>query len=88
MPRLNHRRLLVIAAVLLISGVIYAAVWAAPTVLRNKCVGCGDCSKVCPTGAITIIREKAVIDAETCIKCDLCVRTCTYNAIQGKARKF
>ena len=88
MSKLNYRRLLIIVAVLLISGVIYAAVWATPTVLRNKCVGCGDCSKACPTGSITLIREKAVIDDATCIKCDICVRTCTYDAIQGKPRKY
>lgn len=88
MPNQTYRRLLIIAAVLLISGVIWAAVWAIPTVLRDKCVGCGDCSKACPTGSITLSREKAVIDAGTCIKCDICVRTCTYAAIQGKPRRY
>ncbi|HPR17083.1 MAG TPA: 4Fe-4S binding protein [Candidatus Cloacimonadota bacterium] len=48
----------------------------------NFCVGCGDCTKVCPVEAISIQDGKAVIDAEKCIACEICVESCTYKAIR------
>jgi Fe-S-cluster-containing hydrogenase component 2 len=49
---------------------------------ENKCVGCEDCTLVCPTNAIDMIDGKAVIDQSKCIKCDICVPQCTYDAIK------
>ncbi|MBC8313145.1 MAG: 4Fe-4S binding protein [Candidatus Cloacimonetes bacterium] len=50
---------------------------------QNSCVGCADCTKFCPVGAITIIDGKAKIDQEKCIECKLCLKICTYNAIRS-----
>lgn len=48
-----------------------------------KCTGCGDCTKVCPTKAITLVNQKAVVDTDKCINCLICVKTCNYTAISG-----
>ncbi|MBN2461708.1 MAG: 4Fe-4S dicluster domain-containing protein [Candidatus Cloacimonetes bacterium] len=48
------------------------------------CVGCGDCEAVCPAGAVAIEFGKSVIDPEKCIQCEICVKSCTYNAIRKK----
>jgi len=53
----------------------------APIVYKNKCVGCGECVKVCPSGAIIIIDNKSMIDAKGCIGCASCIAVCNYSAI-------
>lgn len=54
-----------------------------PFVRIYDCVGCGDCLEACPVKAIEIVNGKAVIDNEKCINCNICVGTCTYDAIEG-----
>ena len=53
-----------------------------PQVQKSLCVGCADCIKGCPTGAISILNSKATIDPDLCIDCKICVRACTYRAIK------
>ena len=52
------------------------------TVSQGRCVGCGECVKVCDADAITIINNKAVIDVSKCIECAQCIDACPYDAIQ------
>ncbi|HOC67222.1 MAG: Ferredoxin-2 [Candidatus Hydrogenedentes bacterium ADurb.Bin101] len=47
----------------------------------DKCTGCGDCVSECPTEAIKIENDKAVIDEETCVDCGACVDVCPNSAI-------
>ena len=47
---------------------------------RDKCRGCTNCIKNCPTQAIRVRYGKAVILNERCIDCGECIRTCTHNA--------
>jgi hypothetical protein len=54
----------------------------APKVKRKRCIGCGDCAGHCSQNAITIVAEKAVIDAEKCIGCGECILLCQTGAIQ------
>ncbi|HNX37275.1 MAG TPA: 4Fe-4S binding protein [Candidatus Cloacimonadota bacterium] len=79
----KHRQLLLTAVLLLLTVALVAATVVIPNVKRGKCVGCGECTYVCPTSSITLVREKAVIDAATCINCNICVKTCPYRAIEG-----
>ncbi len=46
----------------------------------EKCKGCTNCLKRCPTEAIRIRDGHAVIDPERCIDCGECIRVCPYKA--------
>ena len=50
-------------------------------VLKEKCIGCGNCTRVCPTGAIQIKNGKAEIDLNKCINCKNCQAVCPVKAI-------
>ena len=59
----------------------------------EKCIGCGTCSEVCPTNAITMVErsdvedvegskpERPVIDYGRCCFCGLCVDICTTGSL-------
>ncbi len=47
---------------------------------RDKCKGCTNCIKHCPTEAIRVRGGKAQIIAERCIDCGECIRVCPYHA--------
>ena len=42
----------------------------------DRCVGCAACMRVCPTEAIRIRKEKALIKPHLCIDCGECDRVC------------
>jgi glutamate synthase (NADPH/NADH) small chain len=60
----------------------------------EKCIGCGTCSKICPTDAITMIEfeelpdvegskpQRPAIDYGRCSFCGLCVDICTTGSLQ------
>ncbi len=52
-----------------------------PTVVPEKCTGCGFCAKHCPYGAISIVNGKAKIDYNICKGCGDCMAHCRFNAI-------
>ena len=47
---------------------------------KDKCKGCTNCIKRCPTEAIRVRDGKAQIIAERCIDCGECIRVCPYHA--------
>lgn len=47
---------------------------------RDKCKGCTNCIKRCPTEAIRVQKQKAKIIDERCIDCGECIRVCPYHA--------
>lgn len=52
-------------------------------VLKEFCVGCGQCQPYCPAGAIHFEDYKSTVDQEVCYECGTCLRSavCPVNAI-------
>ncbi|MCX5702087.1 MAG: DUF362 domain-containing protein [Candidatus Omnitrophica bacterium] len=53
----------------------------APHVIKENCVACGACIKVCPSAAIQLINKKAVVDKAKCIGCANCIGACQTMAM-------
>ena len=55
---------------------------------NNGCVGCGICKKVCPSGAISFVKDENgkdisyTFDLEKCIFCGNCMYYCPHNKIK------
>ena len=49
---------------------------------KHKCVNCGECASVCPTGAHTIEDGTHRFDRMRCIACGKCADICLGNALQ------
>ncbi|MFN2340309.1 MAG: [Fe-Fe] hydrogenase large subunit C-terminal domain-containing protein [Halanaerobium sp.] len=47
---------------------------------EDKCEGCTNCVKGCPTKAIRVHQGKAWIKDDLCIDCAECIRACEYHA--------
>lgn len=47
----------------------------------TKCRGSGECVKVCPHGALTLVNGKAVVDHAKCDLDGLCIPACPHDAI-------
>ncbi len=50
---------------------------------EDKCIGCTNCIRVCPTEAIRVKNQKAKIIEKRCINCGQCVSVCPHNALTG-----
>lgn len=58
-----------------------------PYILKEKCVGCGNCAEVCPQKTIELIAKKqggryAHINHKACISCFCCHEVCPERAIE------
>ena len=58
------------------------------TLDQDKCHGCTNCIKRCPTEAIRVRGGKAVIINDRCIDCGECVRICPHQAKKALHDKF
>ncbi|MGB9681919.1 MAG: [Fe-Fe] hydrogenase large subunit C-terminal domain-containing protein [bacterium] len=50
---------------------------------RELCKGCVNCIRVCPTEALRVRNNKAVILEDRCIDCGECITTCPDHAIEA-----
>lgn len=50
-------------------------------VYDKKCIACGDCYNVCPTGAIIQNGPNPIRIGEDCVYCGKCVEQCKFDAI-------
>ena len=52
-------------------------------VTMEDCVACGCCVKVCPLGAIAVVKGIAAqVDGERCVGCGKCARECPGTVIE------
>lgn len=60
------------------SCAIEAATFAGPTDCPYGCLGCGDCVKACPHGAMSMNPETGLpqVDFKKCVGCGACVKAC------------
>ena len=48
----------------------------------EKCIGCGKCASICPSGAISMVDGRPVWTKNKCLKCCGCINRCPVSAIQ------
>ncbi len=53
----------------------------APVVHVEQCIGCGECEKICPVGAIHLENKKSVVNSTKCIGCASCLAVCPTMAM-------
>ena len=54
----------------------------------NKCIGCGKCFEVCPTGAHNIADGTHIIDRSQCVSCGKCAANCFSDALVMSSREY
>ena len=57
-----------------------ASITHSVTLEEDKCKGCINCMKKCPTEAIRVRNGKATIISDRCIDCGECIRVCPHHA--------
>lgn len=50
-------------------------------IVKDACIGCSHCMKVCPTEAIRVRNGKAELTDDRCVDCGMCYRVCPVSAI-------
>jgi len=48
---------------------------------KEKCTSCESCVPECPSDAIKMVNDKAVVDIDACVDCGVCVDACPAEAI-------
>ncbi len=55
---------------------------------EEKCIGCVLCMRACPTKAIRLRNDKAIIKDELCVDCGECFRVCPHGAVAPLTTTF
>lgn len=76
------KKLIITSGIVISIAICIAAASLKSHVIPSQCVGCGDCVRICPVSAITLMDGKAIIDVETCIGCKRCNTICSYEAVR------
>ena len=66
----------------LMANFMQKALSSRPQVKDAECVGCGECEKICPAKAITMVDKKPRIDKNKCIRCFCCQEFCPKGAVK------
>jgi len=53
-----------------------------------KCIGCGECCRVCPVGACSLTAEGVVTDGDLCTLCGKCAEVCPTLATEMSGRYY
>lgn len=54
----------------------------------KRCIDCGACGKVCPSGALQRVNGKWTVDRALCDACGRCVEVCYAEALQIVGREY
>ncbi|MBQ6824485.1 MAG: DUF362 domain-containing protein [Clostridia bacterium] len=54
-----------------------------PYVITKRCIGCGNCIRICAHGAPSVTEKKAAIDTAKCAGCGRCIGICPTDAIHA-----
>lgn len=51
---------------------------------EDKCVSCGACTAICPSGALYLERPDMTVrfDSDRCVVCHLCLKACPMRAME------
>jgi ferredoxin len=52
-----------------------------PVQFESSCVACGQCSEICPAGAIRLKNKRIAFDYDRCIRCYCCQEVCPEDGI-------
>ena len=55
---------------------------------RNKCIGCGECAVICPSGAQKITETGHVFEHDLCTACGKCEHVCLGEALKYYGREM
>ncbi len=53
-----------------------------------KCIGCGECGRVCPVGACSLTSDGVVTDGDLCTLCGKCAEVCPTLATEMSGRYY
>jgi Fe-S-cluster-containing hydrogenase component 2 len=53
-----------------------------PKIEKKKCIGCGECARLCPQKTIVMKNQKARIVEKNCIRCWCCQEMCPKKAVK------
>lgn len=68
----------------IMAGIIRKCMCSRPALLKHKCIGCGECFRICPAKAIEMKNNLPVIDRSKCIYCFCCQEFCPEGAMHVK----
>ncbi|MCI5593845.1 MAG: DUF362 domain-containing protein, partial [Clostridiales bacterium] len=68
----------------IMAGIIRKCMCSRPALLKHKCIGCGECFRICPAAAIQMKNNLPVIDRSKCIYCFCCQEFCPKGAMEVK----
>ncbi len=59
-----------------------------PKITPSRCIGCGECARLCPQKTIVIQNKKAHIIKKNCIRCWCCQELCPKKAVKTQSHWF